>query len=139
MTVTWSLAQAADEALGDEASLTAAAPLGPVEQPFVQPGSQRRTGVALDYLERSRQRYTSLGLTIQAVLAEHELADTYLELNLAPEALAIYERVIPIFAQHGMRAEEARAQAYGRNDEAAAGRHPLLSTKHVRFGGSKFN
>ena len=67
---------------------------------------------ALDYLERSRQHYTSLGLTIQAILAEHEIADAYLELNLAAEALAIYERVIPIFVQHGMRAEQARAQAY---------------------------
>ena len=74
---------------------------------------QGRYDRALDYLERSRQRYTALGLTIQSVLAEHEIADTYLELNLAPEALAIYERVIPVFAQHGMRAEEARAQAYG--------------------------
>jgi CHAT domain-containing protein len=74
---------------------------------------QGRYDRALDYLERSRQRYTSLGLTIQAVLAEHEIADTYLELNLATEALAIYERAIPVFAQHGMRAEEARAQAYG--------------------------
>jgi CHAT domain-containing protein len=68
---------------------------------------------ALDFLERSRQRYISLGLTIQAVLAEHEIADAYLELNLAAEALTIYERVIPIFAEHGMRAEQARAQAYG--------------------------
>jgi len=74
---------------------------------------QGRYDRALDYLERSRQRYMSLGLTIQAVLAEHEIADTYLELNLATEALAIYERVVPILAQHGMRAEEARAQAYG--------------------------
>jgi CHAT domain-containing protein len=67
---------------------------------------------ALDYLERSRTRYTSLGLTIQAVLAEHEIADAYLELNLAAEALAIYERVIPVFVEHGMRAEQSRAQAY---------------------------
>ena len=74
---------------------------------------QGRYDRALDFLERSRQRYTSLGLTIQAVLAEHEIADTYLELNLAAEALAIYERVIPIFVEHGMRAEQARAQAYG--------------------------
>jgi CHAT domain-containing protein len=74
---------------------------------------QGRYDRALDFLERSRQRYTSLGLTIQAVLAEHEIADAYLELNLAAEALAIYERVIPIFAEHGMRAEQARAQAYG--------------------------
>ena len=74
---------------------------------------QGRYDRALDFLERSRQRYTSLGLTIQAVLAEHEIADTYLELNLAAEALAIYERVIPIFAEHGLRAEQARAHAYG--------------------------
>src|SRR6185503_17351829 len=67
---------------------------------------------ALDYLERSRQHYTSLGLTIQAILAEHEIADAYLELNLAAEALAIYDRVIPVFVEHGMRAEHARAQAY---------------------------
>ncbi len=59
---------------------------------------QGRYDRALDYLERSRQHYTSLGLTIQAILAEHEIADTYLELNLAAEALAIYDRVIPIFA-----------------------------------------
>ena len=73
---------------------------------------QGRYDRALDFLERSRQHYTSLGLTIQAILAEHEIADAYLELNLAPEALRIYERVIPIFAEHGMRAEQARAQAY---------------------------
>ena len=74
---------------------------------------QGRYDRALDFLERSRQRYTALGLTIQAVLAEHEIGDAYLELNLAAEALEIYERVIPIFSQHGMRAEQARAQAYG--------------------------
>ena len=74
---------------------------------------QGRYDRALDFLERSRQRYTALGLTIQAVLAEHEIADAYLELNLAAEALAIYERVIPIFAEHGLRAEKARAHAYG--------------------------
>ena len=73
---------------------------------------QGRYDQALDFLERSRQRYTTFGLTIQSVLAEHDIADAYLELNLATEALAIYERVIPVFAEHGMRAEEARAQAY---------------------------
>jgi CHAT domain-containing protein len=74
---------------------------------------QGRYDRALDYLERSRRHYTFLELTIQSLLAEHEIADTYLELNLAAEALAIYERVIPVFAEHGMRAEQARAQAYG--------------------------
>ncbi|HKY43077.1 MAG TPA: CHAT domain-containing protein [Pyrinomonadaceae bacterium] len=73
---------------------------------------QGRYDRALDFLERSRQRYTAFGLTIQSVLAEHDIADAYLELNLATEALAIYERVIPVFAEHGMRAEQARAQAY---------------------------
>jgi CHAT domain-containing protein/tetratricopeptide (TPR) repeat protein len=73
---------------------------------------QGRYDRALDFLERSRQHYTTLGLTIQAILAEHEIADAYLELNLAPEALRIYDRVIPMFAEHGMRAEQARAQAY---------------------------
>src|SRR5215211_5665166 len=74
---------------------------------------QGRYDRALDFLERSRQRYTSLGLTMQAVLAEHEIADTYLELNLAAEALAIYERVIPVFTEQGLRAEQARARACG--------------------------
>ena len=74
---------------------------------------QGRYDRALNYLERSRQRYTALGLTIQAVLAEHEIADAYLELDLAAEAFEIYQRVVPIFAEHGMRAEQARAQAYG--------------------------
>lgn len=73
---------------------------------------QGRYDRALDFLERSRRRYTALGLTIQSVLAEHDIADAYLELNLAPEALEIYERVIPVFIEHGMRAEQARAQAY---------------------------
>ena len=73
---------------------------------------QGRYDQALDFLERSRQHYTAMGLVIQSVLAEHDIADAYLELNLAPEALAIYEQVIPIFAERGMRAEEARAHAY---------------------------
>jgi CHAT domain-containing protein len=73
---------------------------------------QGRYDRALDFLERSRQSYTALGLTIQSVLAEHDIADAYLELNLAPEALAIYDRVIPVYAEHGMRAEQARAEAY---------------------------
>jgi CHAT domain-containing protein len=73
---------------------------------------QGRYDRALDFLERSRRRYTAFGLIIQSVLAEHDIADAYLELNLALEALAIYERVIPVFAEHGMRAEQARAHAY---------------------------
>ena len=41
---------------------------------------------ALDYLERSRRRYEFLGMPHQSALAEREIADAYLELNLVPEA-----------------------------------------------------
>ena len=73
---------------------------------------QGRYDRALDYLERSRRRYEELRMPHQSAIAEQEIADAYLELNLVPEAAAIYERVIPKFAELGMRAEEARAVAY---------------------------
>lgn len=66
---------------------------------------------ALDYLESSRRRYVSLGMPHESAVAELEMADAYLELNLAPEAAAIYARVIPTFAEMGLRAEQARALA----------------------------
>lgn len=81
---------------------------------------------ALDYLERSRRRYEFLGMPHQSALAEREIADAYLELNLVPEAAEIYGRVTGTFATLGLRADEARAFASrGRaelllgNDEAA--------------------
>ncbi|MDQ3702547.1 MAG: CHAT domain-containing tetratricopeptide repeat protein [Chloroflexota bacterium] len=67
---------------------------------------------ALDYLERSRRRYVALGMAHKSALTELDLADAYLELNLAPEAASIYARVIPIFADSGLRAEQARALAH---------------------------
>ena len=81
---------------------------------------------ALDYLERSRRRYEFLGMPHQSALAEREIADAYLELNLVPEAVAIYSRVTNTFATLGLRADEARALAsrgraellLGRDDEA---------------------
>jgi CHAT domain-containing protein len=72
---------------------------------------QGRYDQALDYLERSRRRYDALGMPHESAIAELELADAYLELNLAPEADAIYSRIIPLFAELGMRAERARALA----------------------------
>ena len=89
---------------------------------------------ALDYLERSRRRYEFLGMPHQSALAEREIADAYLELNLVPEAAEIYARVTGTFATMGLRADEARALASrGRaelllgNDEAA-----LSSLKRAR-------
>src|ERR1700741_798119 len=66
---------------------------------------------ALDYLERSRRRYEVLGMPHQSALAEREIADAYLELNLVPEATEIYARVTGTFATLGLRADEARAFA----------------------------
>ena len=81
---------------------------------------------ALDYLERSRRRYEFLGMPHQSALAEREIADAYLELNLVPEAAEMYARVTETFATLGLRADEARAFASrGRaelllgNDDAA--------------------
>lgn len=70
---------------------------------------QGRYDRALDYLERSRRRYTALDMPHEAATIEKELADAYLELNLAPEAAAIYARVGPLFAELGMQAEQAWA------------------------------
>ena len=66
---------------------------------------------ALDYLERARRRYVALGMPRMAAGVDLELADTYLELNLAREAAAIYDRIAATFADAGMRAEQARAAA----------------------------
>lgn len=47
--VSWALEQAAEEALGDEASLFPSRPLGPLVQPLPQPVESRRTPVMLDW------------------------------------------------------------------------------------------
>ena len=73
---------------------------------------QGRFAQALDYLERSRRRYVQLEMPHELAIAEQELADAYLELNLAQEAADIYARVAAIFAELGMPVEEARACAY---------------------------
>lgn len=70
---------------------------------------QGRYDTALEFLERSRRHFAQLGLPHQSALSEQELADAYLELNLAPEAAEMSDRAIPIFAGLGMQAEHARA------------------------------
>ncbi|HEY6802521.1 MAG TPA: CHAT domain-containing protein [Pyrinomonadaceae bacterium] len=76
---------------------------------------------ALDYLERSRRKYAELNLPHVLAMTEQEIADAYLELNLLPEAEAIYERVEKQFSTLGMNAEQARALAY--HGRAEIGRH----------------
>jgi CHAT domain-containing protein/tetratricopeptide (TPR) repeat protein len=85
---------------------------------------QGRYDRALDLLERSRRRYDALGMPHQSAVSELELADAYLELNLAAEARAIYEKVAPTFAALGMRAEQARALAQGARAALLVGRAP---------------
>ena len=65
----------------------------------------------LRLLEESARRYAALALPHETALAELELADAYRDIRLLPEAAALYERITPIFADLGMRAEQARATA----------------------------
>jgi CHAT domain-containing protein len=71
--------------------------------------AQGRYDLALDALERSRRRFAQLGMAQNALAAQSELADAYLELNLIPEAVAIYQEVIPQYRETGMKAELAHA------------------------------
>jgi CHAT domain-containing protein/tetratricopeptide (TPR) repeat protein len=88
---------------------------------------------ALDYLERSRRRYEFLGMPHQSALAEREIADAYLELNLVPEAAEIYARVTGTFAALGLRADEARAFASrGRAELLLGSGEALSSLKRAR-------
>ena len=66
---------------------------------------------ALKYLEFSRQKYENLEMPHQTAIAELEIADVYLELNLTEEAFLIYERVSENLHELKMRGEEARARA----------------------------
>lgn len=99
--------------------------------------SQGQYDRALDYLERSRRGYQALGMPHESAIAELEMADAYLELNLAPEAADLYARVIPTFAEVDMQAEGALATMnygralllMGRLDEA----QPLLAKARELF------
>lgn len=76
---------------------------------------------ALDFLERSRRRYTELAQAHLLALTEQEIADAYVELNMNGEAVEIYRRVESQFAALGMFAEQARALAYHGRIEIALG------------------
>ncbi|MEZ5426740.1 MAG: CHAT domain-containing protein [Pyrinomonadaceae bacterium] len=65
---------------------------------------------ALRFLELSRQKYETLEMPHQTAIAELEIADIYLELNLAGEAFAIFEKVAEKLHKLKMPSEEARAR-----------------------------
>ena len=64
---------------------------------------------ALKFLESSRQKYEDLKMPHQTAIAELEIADAYLELNLADEAFEIYRRVVPVLFKFKIQGEEARS------------------------------
>ena len=64
---------------------------------------------ALKFLESSRLKYEDLKMPHQTVIAELEIADAYLELNLANEAFEIYRRVVPALSRFKIQGEAARA------------------------------
>ncbi len=90
---------------------------------------------ALKFLENSRQKYESLRMPHQDVIAELEIADVYLELNLLSEAFEIYRRVTKKLAWLKMQGEQARARAnFGRiaiilGDKKLAGRELKKAAK----------
>jgi transglutaminase-like putative cysteine protease len=56
--LSWAMAQPAEEALGDEASLAPSAPLGPTLQPFAVPAGSRRSPVVFDFADRDEVELT---------------------------------------------------------------------------------
>ncbi len=74
-----------------------------------------RLNEALKFLELSRQKYETLKMPHQTTIAELEIADVYLELNLTTEAVSIYEKVVDELHKLKLQGEEARARAnFGR-------------------------
>ncbi len=73
---------------------------------------QGRYDRALNLFESSRRRYDAMKMPHQTAIAEQEIADVYLELNLIPEAETLYRKIIPTFKNLKMNAENARASAY---------------------------
>ena len=64
---------------------------------------------ALDRLETARRTYAQLRMPHRSARVELELADAYMELNLAAEAASLAARLTRTFTELGMRAELARA------------------------------
>jgi CHAT domain-containing protein/Tfp pilus assembly protein PilF len=64
---------------------------------------------ALQFLESSRRKYEDLKMPHQTAIAELEIADAYLELNLAGEAFEIYRRTVPALSHFKIQGETARA------------------------------
>lgn len=85
-----------------------------------------RLDVALRSLEASRRGFEELRLPQRLAVAERNLADAYLEVNLLPEAIALYDRALTTFESLAMPIERAwsflqrgRAQALSGDSQGA--------------------
>lgn len=78
---------------------------------------------ALQRLEQARRGYAALALPHYLALAEEKLAEAYLELNLLPEALALFERSLAAYADAGLVDEQARTLAQRGRALALLGRY----------------
>jgi len=89
-----------------------------------------RLEAALRALEASRRAFEELRLPQRQAVAERNLADAYLEVNLLPEAIALYDRALETFASLEMPIERAwaclqRGRALALSGNATAARASL--------------
>lgn len=78
---------------------------------------------ALRQLEHARRACADLGQPHYLALTEEKLADTYLELNLLPEALALYERSLATYEAAGLATDRAWALSQHGRALTLLGRH----------------
>lgn len=86
--------------------------------------SRGRYGPALAGMESARRRYEALALPHALAIAEKQLADTYLDLRLLPEALALFDTSIAQLERLGMPEEQAWGLAQRGRTLALLGRVP---------------
>jgi CHAT domain-containing protein len=89
---------------------------------------------ALQLLESARRLHAALDMPYQTATASQYLADAYLGLNMASEALSLYDKAIPLFEEEGMRYEQAwmlahRGQALMRLEHDEDARRSLASAR----------
>jgi tetratricopeptide (TPR) repeat protein len=90
--------------------------------------------LALAGLENARQRYERLGMASQQAVVEKQLADAYLELNLLPEALALFEQSLARMRSLDLRDEESWTLAQRGRTQALLGQTAAAADSFVQAG-----
>lgn len=94
---------------------------------------------ALAGLASACRRYRELDLPHYVAVADRQLADTYLELNLLPEALRLYDEVLPLLRRLQLVEEQAwvqvqRARALWRQGRRSESTLPLQEAAELFAG-----